>query len=99
MGKVLFSISYEINPEKRDAYLSLAEEMKKHLAGMKGKHYSIYEQKGKKNAFTEVFLCDSMQEYENLEDDQDEKTEELVNRLEEFLVNGKMKYSTLVELA
>jgi antibiotic biosynthesis monooxygenase (ABM) superfamily enzyme len=98
MSKILFTISYEINPEKREEYLQLAQEIKQHFVGTKGKNYTIYEQKGKKNSFTEIFLCNSMEEYETLEDDQDETTEELVNRLEGFLVNGKMKYTTLIEL-
>lgn len=36
-----------------------------------------------------------MEEYDALEDDQDETTEALVQRLEEFLEDTKMKYSTL----
>ena len=98
MAKVIFTISYEIKPEKRVEYLALAKEMKEHLSGSKGKNYTIYEQKGKKNNFSEVFICNSMEEFDQLEDDQDEKTEELINRLEEFLTNGKMKYTTLVEV-
>ena len=98
MAKVIFTISYEINPEKREEYLALAGEMRKHIAGNRKKNYAIYEQKTKKNSFSEVFVCNSVAEYDQLEDDQDEATEQLVARLEEMLVNGKMKYSTLVEL-
>lgn len=98
MTRILFTISYEINPEKRESYLQLAEEMKRHLVGEKKNNYGIYEHKGKKNSFTEVFLCQNQEEFDQLEDGEDEKTEELVSRLDEFLVNGKMKYTTLVEL-
>jgi hypothetical protein len=98
MAKVIFTISYEINPEKRDEYLALSKAMKEHLAGTKNKNYTVYEQKGKKNCFSEVFICDSMDEFDRLEDDQDERTEELVRQLEGLLVNGKMKYTTLIEL-
>ena len=98
MGKVIFTISYEIKPEKRDEYLLLSKEMKLHLSGTKGKDYTIFEQKGKKNSFSEVFACNSIEEFDRLEDDQDDMTEELVHRLEDMLANGKMKYTTLVEL-
>ena len=98
MAKVIFTISYDIKPEKRDEYLALSKEMKHHLAGSKGKNYTIYEHKGKKNSFSEVFICNSMEEFDRLEDDQDDTTEELVQRLEDMLTNGKMKYATLVEL-
>ena len=99
MPKVLFTISYDIIPEKREEYLALAREMYDHLVVQKAKKYSIYEQKGKKNSFVEVFVCDSIEEFDALEDDQDEKTELLVQRLEEFLKSGKMKYTTLVEVS
>ena len=98
MTKVIFTISYEIKPEKRDEYLALSQEMKNHLAGTRGKNYSVYEVKGKGNSFSEVFVCNSMEEFDRLEDDQDEKTEELVRRLETLLTNGRMKYTTLIEL-
>ena len=39
-----------------------------------------------------------MEEYEALEDDMDETSESLVNRLEALLKNGKAKYTTLVEV-
>ena len=97
MAKVMFTISYQINPDKRDEYLALSKELKEYLMGTKGKNYSIYEQKGKKNSFAEVFVCNSIEEYDRLEDDQDEKLEGLVQRLEGMLFNGKMKYTTLIE--
>ncbi len=99
MPKVMFTISYDIISEKREEYLALAREMLDHLAGRKRKEYTIYEQKGKANSFVEVFLCESMEEFDALEDDQDEKTELLIQRLEEFLKSGKMKYTTLLEVS
>ncbi len=98
MAKVIFTISYDVHPEKRDEYIALSKVMKEHLAGVQGKNYTIFEQKGKKNSFSEVFICNSMEEFDRLEDDEDEKTEELVGRLESLLTNGKMKYTTLVEV-
>ena len=98
MSKIMFTISYDVRPEKRDEYLSLSQQMKEHLGRTNGKNYSIFEQKGKKNSFTEVFILNSMEEYEQLED-QDETTTQLVGELEQLLVNSKMKYTTLIELS
>jgi hypothetical protein len=98
MAKVMFTISYEIKPDMREAYVALSKAMKEHLATSKGKDYKIYEQKGRKNSFSEVFICNSMEEFDRLEDDHDEKTEELVQQLETMLAGGKMKYTTLIEL-
>jgi len=44
-----------------------------------------------------VFLFNSLEEYDQLEDE-DEQISALVGRLESLLANGKMKYSTLLEL-
>ncbi len=97
MAKVIFTISYDIQPEKRDEYLMLTQQMKEHFARSNGKEYAIYEQKGKKNSFSEVFVFKSLEEYDQLED-QDEQMTDLVQRLESLLADGKMKYTTLVEL-
>ena len=99
MPRVMFTITYGIKPEHRDAYLDLARTMKEHFTAVGKKNYAVYEAKAKKNQFTEVFITNSMEEYDALEDNQDEKTEELVTRLEELIDDDGMKYSTLVESA
>ncbi len=98
MPKVKLQISYEIKPEKREAYLDLAKELKIHFSGEQNKNYTIFEQKGKKNYFVEEFICNSVEEYETLEDGMTERGEELVNRLETYLKDGKARYATLVEV-
>jgi len=98
MPKVILQISYEIQPEKRDEYLTLAAKLKDHFAGEQKKNYTIFEQKGKKNFFVEQFVCNSVEEYEALEDGTTEGGEELVNRLETILKDGKARYATLVEI-
>lgn len=97
MAKVILQITYEIDPGKRDDYLKLAGEMRQHFRESKNKDYSLYELKGKKNSFVEQYVCGSMEEYEALEDDSDEKGEDLINRLDAFLKEGKARYTTLVE--
>ena len=96
MAKVLLQISYDIDPAKREQYLALVKEMKSHFNQVRKKNYSVYE--GKKNSFVEQFTCVSMAEYDALEDDLDEKSEELVNKLEGIVKEGKAKYTTLTEI-
>ncbi len=98
MPTVTLQISYDINPDRRDDYLTLAKELRNHFAGERKKSYRIYEIKGKKNSFVEEFVCASMEDYEALEDDMNENSETLVNRLESLLKDGKAKYTTLVEV-
>jgi hypothetical protein len=98
MAKTILQISYEIKPEKRDEYLLLVAELKHQFVDMQKKNYKIYEQKGKKNYFIEEFICESQEEYEALEDDVTESSEDLINRLETMLKDGKARYATLVEI-
>jgi hypothetical protein len=93
----MFTISYGIKPEHREAYLDLARRMKDHFTAVGKKNYSVFEAKGRKNQFTEVFITNSIEEYDALEDNQDETTESLVGKLEEFIDDGGMKYTTVVE--
>jgi len=98
MPRVIFTISYEVYPEKREAYISLVKELKEHLAAIGQNNYSVFEQKGKKNHFSEVYIFDSVESYDHFEDNEDTKTEELFERLaREFIKGGKMKYTTLFE--
>lgn len=99
MPRVMFSIAYTIKGEFRDRYLRLVREMKQHLSASGKKNYSVFEAKGKKNHFTEVFITESVEEFDALEDNQDERTQQLVSRIEECVDKGGMKYSTLVEIA
>lgn len=98
MPKVILQISYEVSPHAREAYLALAREMRTQFVDVRKKQYSVYEVKGKKNSFVEEFVCQSMEEFDALEDNLDEKSEELVNRLEALLKEGKAKYTTLIEI-
>ena len=71
--------------------------MRDHFTTVGKKNYSVYEVKGKKNQFTEVFITSSIEEFDSLEDNQDEKTEELVGMLDDLIDEEGMKYTTLIE--
>jgi hypothetical protein len=96
MPRVMFTISYTIKPERRDDYLTLVGKMKSHLAAA-GKEYSVYEAKAKPNHFTEIFLTNSLEEFDALDEDQDENVEGIVSELEQYVDEGSKKYTTLVE--
>jgi len=98
MPKVILQISYEVKPDMREQYLALAAEMRVHFAKDRGKNYSMFEVKGKKNAFVEQFVCASVEEYETLEDNMTESSEALVDRLEGVVKEGTTRYTTLIEL-
>ena len=52
MPTVTLQISYDIDPEKREAYLALAKELKNHFGTERKKSYQDMRSKGKKE-----FLC------------------------------------------
>lgn len=99
MANVILEITYEVDPSKRSEYLRLIEEMKTHFTTVRKKEYRVFEVKGKTNAFVEQFVCGSMEEYEKLEDDLDEKSETMVDQLGEMIRDGTTRYSTLVEVS
>jgi L-rhamnose mutarotase len=98
MSRVMFTISYSIDPDRREEYVRLLGELKAHFATLGRKNYMVFESKGKKNHFTEVFLTESLEEFDTLEDNHDEKTQELIQRLEACVDKGGMKYSTGLEV-
>lgn len=98
MPRVMFTISYTVRPESRDRYLQVVRELKAQYGALGRKNYSVFEGKAKKGQFTEVFISESLEEFDALEDIHDERIESLVQRLQEFIDKGGMKYSTLVEV-
>lgn len=97
MPRVMFSISYAIKPDRRERYLGLIREMKQHMAAGGAADYAVFETKGRKNQFTEVFITPSVEAFDALEDNQNEQVQELVSRIEECVDAGGMKYATLLE--
>lgn len=99
MPKVLFTISYSVKPEVRDAYLQHVTRLREHLRTVAKKDYTLYEAKGKKGQFMEVFVSESMDEFDALEDNLEPETESMIAKVEEFVDDKGMKYSTMVEVA
>ena len=97
MPRVMFTISYSIKPEQRSNYMSLIAEIKSHMVTVTKKNYSVFELKGKKNQFTEIYFFENTEEFEALDDNQDERIQELLSKLEECVDNGGKKYTTFVE--
>ena len=68
MSRVIFSIKYEIIPDKRKGYLDVIRELK-NLVNAEGlESYSVFEKKGKPNIFEEIYIFQSKEAYENFDD-------------------------------
>jgi hypothetical protein len=98
MSKVLFSVQYDIVPEKRNDYLKVVKELKNLLKAEGLESYTVYEVKGKSNCFQELYTFTSMEAYEAFDDMNDERINLLVDKINSISVEKSTKYNTLVEL-
>ncbi len=98
MSKVIFTVQYEIKPEKREEYLSSIKELKLLIKPEGMESYSVYEVKGKSNNFQEIYVFSSEEAYDSYEDSLDERTNLLISKITEMTIKQSSKYSTLVEV-
>ncbi len=98
MPKVIFNIQYEIPPDKKEEYLSVIKELKTLLNPEGLESYSVYETKGKNHLYQELYIFNSVEAYEAFDDDQSERINILINKLNDMTVDGSTKYTTLYEL-
>ncbi len=98
MPRIMFTISYTVKPEQRETYLGLISELKNHMTTVAGKNYAVFEAKGKRNQYTEVYFFQSEEEFDSLDDNQDERTQDLLSKLESCIDSSGKKYATFTEL-
>lgn|SRR5574338_11141 len=99
MSKVLFTIQYEIVPEKRDEYLRVVRELKNLLKADGLLSYEVYEVKGKTISFQELYTFANMEAYEAFDDMNDERINILVDKINNLSVEKSTKYTTLIQLS
>jgi quinol monooxygenase YgiN len=98
MAKVIFTIQYELKSEKKEEYLSVVRELKTLLQADGLESYAAYEVKGKPNNFQEIYTFNSLEAYEAFDDDQNERINILINKLNDLTVDNSTKYTTLLEV-
>lgn len=99
MRRFLFEITYSIHPEKRDDYLGVINEMKEIINSRTDINYSVFESDKVRNNFTEVFLCESEESYDKLEEDEHDRLNPLNEKIVmEYTLQKKMYYTTKHEV-
>jgi L-rhamnose mutarotase len=98
MAKVIFTIQYELKQDKKDEYSTVIKELKNLLKGEGLENYSVYEVKGKGNHYQEVYTFASEEAYEAFDDNQNERINILISKLNDMTVENSTKYSTLYEI-
>ncbi len=99
MPKVIFTIQYEIESDNRNEYLGVIKELKNLLKAEGLEDYSVYEVKGKSNHFEEIYTFTSPEAYEEFDDNQSERINILISKLNDLTTGNSTKYTTLTELA
>jgi L-rhamnose mutarotase len=98
MAKVIFSIQYEISSNKKEEYFGVVKELKTLLKAEGLENYSVYEIKGKPNNFQEIYTFSSKEAFEQFDDNQDERLNILINKLNDLTEENSTKYTTLYEV-
>jgi hypothetical protein len=98
MPKILFTINYEISAEKKEDYLKTICELKSLMKAEGLESYSVFEVKGKPNRFQEQFIFSSDEAFESFEDNNDERINILITKINDLAVDHSTKYSTLTEV-
>jgi len=98
MSKVIFSIKYDIQPEKREEYLDVVRELKNLIKADGLESYSVFELKGKQNTFQEIYLFTNKEAFEDFDDDPDDRTNILMNKLTDMIKQQSTEYTTLYEI-
>lgn len=98
MSKVLFSISYDINPAKRTEYLDIVRELKSIVKSDGLESYSVFEQKSKQNSFKELYIYESKEAWEEADESQNERVDILMTKLSDLIKEKSTQYSTLFEV-
>jgi L-rhamnose mutarotase len=99
MSKIIFTIQYELKPEKKEEYLVVVKELKNLLKADGLENYSVYEVKGKPNHFQEIYSFSTQEAFDAFDDNQNERINILIGKLNELTVENTTKYSTLNEVA
>ncbi len=98
MPKVIFNIQYELKADKKSEYLSVIRELKNLLKADGLESYTVYEVKGKANHFQEIYTFTSDEAYEAFDDNENERINILINKLNDLTVENSTKYTTLHEV-
>ena len=98
MGKVIFSISYDILPNKRTEYLDIVRELKNIIKSDGLESYTVYEQKSKDNSFQEIYVYKSQQAWEDSDEVENERVDILMTKLSDLIKEKSTQYSTLFEV-
>ena len=92
----LVTVSYTVRPEKLGEFNSIINNVAQTInAQQSGVRMSVYRGEEEPASILEVYECDSVDGYDNLEDTLDEQTRETVNRIAAEFATARQSVQTL----
>jgi len=95
MAKVLLEINYEVQPDKRDEYVKLVNELKSGYEATKIASLEVFEVQGLPNNFMEIYTYDSEEAFQSADDSSFDET---VVKINDCLVPDKLRSYTLHQI-
>ncbi len=95
MSKVIFTIQYELKEDKKEEFLSVVNELKNLLNADGLEDYSVFRVKGKQNQYQEQYTFVSENAFDSFDDNNDERINILINKLNELTIEHSTRYLTL----
>jgi len=95
MSKVIFTIQYELKEDKKEEFLNVVNELKNLLNADGLEDYSVYKVKGKQNQFQEQYTFESEETFDAFDDNNDERINILINKLNGLTMEHSTRYLTL----
>ncbi len=95
MSKVIFTIQYELKEDKKEEFLSVVNELKNLLNADGLEDYSVFRVKGKQNQYQEQYTFVSEDAFDSFDDNNDERINILINKLNELTIEHSTRYLTL----
>jgi len=95
MSKVIFTIQYELKENKKEEFLSVVNELK-NLLNVNGlEDYSVFRVKGKQDQYQEQYTFESEEAFDAFDDNNDERINILINKLNDLTMKHSTRYLTL----
>jgi L-rhamnose mutarotase len=95
MSKVIFTIQYELKEDKKEEFLNVVNELKNLLNADGLEDYSVFNVKGKQNQYQEQYTFDSEEAFDAFDDNDDERINILIDKLNDLTMEHSTRYLTL----
>jgi len=95
MSKVIFTIQYELKENKKEDFLSVVNELKILLNANGLEDYSVFKVKGKQDQYQEQYTFESEEAFDAFDDNNDERINILINKLNDLTMKHSTRYLTL----